>query len=148
MSEEISNVLEENIEELDDGAESTSSTVSGPISPQGEDLREEDAELDMPFTEDVSEEDVLFDKIVKFSMSHGRIEYEDEEEVFKTYVEAAICDLEESGVPRLIDDPLYILAVARLSNYYYDHREEDVSVLPPPRGVSSMVFKLRLKYAK
>ena len=140
MSEEISNVLKENAEGEADISEIVDSTDGA------------DAVLiceeDIPFTEDVSPEDVLFDKIVKFSMSHGRIEYEDEEEDFKMYVEAAICDLEESGVPRLIDDPLYILAVARLSNYYYDHREEDVSVLPPPRGVSSMVFKLRLKYAK
>ena len=140
MSEEISNVLKENAEGEADISEIVDSTDGA------------DAVLiceeDIPFTEDVSPEDVLFDKIVKFSMSHGRIEYEDKEEDFKMYVEAAICDLEESGVPRLIDDPLYILAVARLSNYYYDHREEDVSVLPPPRGVSSMVFKLRLKYAK
>lgn len=140
MSEEISNVLEENIEDIDDG-------VGAVTEPDGANevlIRDED----IPFTEDVSPEDVLFDKIVKFSMSHGRIEYEEEEEDFKMYVEAAICDLEESGVPRLIDDPLYILAVARLSNHYYDHREEDVSAVPPPRGVSSMVFKLRLKYAK
>lgn len=76
---------------------------------------------------------------------YGKIDWNDEDELIKTLIEAAKETLLAAGIPKDRDSALYRLAVQRLAMHYYENREEVsgmTSVIP--MGMNWMIEHLRL----